>query len=151
MSTHGGVNIESPAHSAHHGSQDVESGLEPSCLLWLKHHLQLLCPSATDKLRGSADGPAAFVDDLFSSAKHVLVFEDFLNRTDGLPLFVALQPARVLSMTTSIPRPGTYVSFMYFLKPPCNENPLWRQNTLTETIQVQSQAVRMEHQPLCCG
>lgn len=110
--------------------------MEPGCLDWLKHHLQLLCPAETNELRGSSEDPHAFVDELFSSARHTLVFEDFLNRTDGLPLFVALQPSRSFNMATAVPRPGTYVSFMYFLKQTCNENPVWSQETLTQTIQV---------------
>lgn len=114
----------------------MESNLDPSCVVWLKHCLELLCPAATNELRGKVDDPAAFVEDLFCSEKHVLVFEDFLNRTDGLPLFVALQPTRVLNMATAIPRPGTYVSLMYFLKPACTENPVWSQDTLIDTVQV---------------
>lgn len=136
VSVQGGTTTESPGHSTRHGSQVIEPSLDPCCLEWLQNELQLLCPDEANELRGSAEDPRAFVGDLFSSSKHSPIFEDFLKRTDGLPLFVALQPSRCFSMATVVPRPGTYESFMYFLKPPCSENPAWTRENLTQMIQV---------------
>lgn len=129
---------DSPTPSLSHKSASYvhESSLDSSCVSWLTQRLRLLFPASSSSLRGSAQSATEFVDDLFDPIKHTLVFEDFLRRTDGLPLFVSLTPSRHFNMATSVPQTGSYTSFMYFMKPTIKEDHDWTSGSLTDSIQV---------------
>jgi hypothetical protein len=129
---------ESPAPSLSHKSVSYvhESSLDSSCVQWLTQRLRLLFPASSSPLRGSAQSPVEFVDELFDPTKHTLVFEDFLHRTDGLPLFASLTLSRTFNMSTSVPQAGSYSSFMYFVKPLMKEDQEWTSSSLTDNIQV---------------
>jgi hypothetical protein len=94
-------------------------------------------------LRGTASDASDFVDELFDVNQHALIFEDFLNRTDGLPLFVVLLPSRNFNMVTAIPKTGSYVSFLYMLKPSMSSEAVtWTDALLRQKIQVQFSGIR---------
>jgi hypothetical protein len=129
---------ESPAPSLSHKSSSCvhESSLDNSCVTWLTERLRLLFPATSSPLRGSAQSAVEFVDELFDPSKHRLMFEDFLHRTDSLPLFVSLTPARTFNFSTAVPQAGSCSSFMYFVKPPTKEDQEWTSSSLTDNVQV---------------
>ena len=129
---------DSPPHSLGHKSASCvhESSLDSNCVQWLTQRLRLLFPTASNPLRGTAQSAKVFVDELFDPAKHSLVFEDFLNRTDGLPLFVSLTPSRTFSMGTAVPQTGSFSSFMYLVKPATKHSQEWTSCSLTDHVQV---------------
>lgn len=135
------LDSRAPSFSSHKSASCFhESSLDSSCVQWLTQRLRLLFPTSSSPLRGSAQSASVFVDELFDPAKHTLVFEDFLHRTDGLPLFVSLTPSRAFDMGTAVPQTGSYSSFLYLVKPATKEDQEWTSNALTDTIQVLLQA-----------
>ena len=111
--------------------------MDPSCVEWLKQRLELLCPAADSKLRGSSESPAAFIAELFDEKEHTQALDSFLHEDPARTLFAVITPKRALKLSISAPKPAEYAAMMYILCPAKKGAVRWTMTSLSRQAQVQ--------------